>query len=421
MIPQWAIDEYLLKSKARHSISHENTEISQHLVIDGVSVTPLHSSAEPQIDESIVTTLCCIVCTELQPILSSSYTCKNPQAPHFTCSDCIRHYIIHYLNDGTNDCCKCPGHSFLCMEVLSMDDFKAIDLELSQDIFRRRAMIADPSLQPCPRCNVLTTGGTSLKKPNMICHACSNLFCYFHGAEHQGYVCETSFPKATTLQKLKNYTWKKVNTKACPKCHIPIEKNGGCSHMTCKCGYEICWECGKPWRLQIDGQAHTHNVAAFPSRTVDYRCVCHSKILWAQRLGITFGGIVLALPAVALALPGYPAIVLYRRWKAYTVRLQEKAHRRELVARRALRSQNWDSEPARRERCHDYHVNNDSETCQLCSGVRATCEHVFSDTELFVCIVCGHFELPTTCLHFYKIDAPHNCLFCGAAFQESTC
>jgi len=35
-------------------------------------------------------------------------------------------------------------------------------------------------------------------------------------------------------------TWVELNTKACPKCSFPIEKNGGCIHMTCKCGHEFC-------------------------------------------------------------------------------------------------------------------------------------------------------------------------------------
>lgn len=43
--------------------------------------------------------------------------------------------------------------------------------------------------------------------------------------------------------------WISKNTKACPKCNNPIEKNGGCMHMTCyQCKYEFCWVCGENWR-----------------------------------------------------------------------------------------------------------------------------------------------------------------------------
>jgi hypothetical protein len=37
-------------------------------------------------------------------------------------------------------------------------------------------------------------------------------------------------------------------TRTCPKCHIKIQKNGGCNHMTCvQCGTEFCWVCGEKW------------------------------------------------------------------------------------------------------------------------------------------------------------------------------
>lgn len=44
--------------------------------------------------------------------------------------------------------------------------------------------------------------------------------------------------------------WVKVNTKKCPKCQTPIQKNQGCMHMTCgKCKYEFCWLCmGDYWK-----------------------------------------------------------------------------------------------------------------------------------------------------------------------------
>lgn len=40
-----------------------------------------------------------------------------------------------------------------------------------------------------------------------------------------------------------------AHTKDCPKCHICIEKNGGCNHMQCyHCKYDFCWMCLGDWR-----------------------------------------------------------------------------------------------------------------------------------------------------------------------------
>ncbi|KAG9150384.1 hypothetical protein Leryth_014562 [Lithospermum erythrorhizon] len=38
--------------------------------------------------------------------------------------------------------------------------------------------------------------------------------------------------------------WLTANTKYCPKCHKPVEKNGGCNLVTCVCGQHFCWLCG---------------------------------------------------------------------------------------------------------------------------------------------------------------------------------
>ena len=45
----------------------------------------------------------------------------------------------------------------------------------------------------------------------------------------------------------RNSIWIKNNTRECPKCHQPIEKKVGCSHMKCICGCQFCYECNKSW------------------------------------------------------------------------------------------------------------------------------------------------------------------------------
>ncbi len=35
-----------------------------------------------------------------------------------------------------------------------------------------------------------------------------------------------------------------TGVKACPRCYVPIQKNGGCNHMRCAyCGLHYCWDC----------------------------------------------------------------------------------------------------------------------------------------------------------------------------------
>lgn len=56
----------------------------------------------------------------------------------------------------------------------------------------------------------------------------------------------------------KTLEWLKKYTQDCPKCHSPIEKNGGCNHMVCKsCSSAFCWVCLGAWT----GGSHYNCVA----------------------------------------------------------------------------------------------------------------------------------------------------------------
>jgi hypothetical protein len=47
--------------------------------------------------------------------------------------------------------------------------------------------------------------------------------------------------------------WVAANTKRCPRCKTPIEKDEGCNHMSCRnCRKEFCWICMQDWTLHSD-------------------------------------------------------------------------------------------------------------------------------------------------------------------------
>ncbi len=37
----------------------------------------------------------------------------------------------------------------------------------------------------------------------------------------------------------------KLGIKKCGNCKNGIQKNGGCNHISCKCGAHVCWKCLK--------------------------------------------------------------------------------------------------------------------------------------------------------------------------------
>lgn len=83
-------------------------------------------------------------------------------------------------------------------------------------------------------------------KCGLHCSSCTNLK---HAGLYLQVDCQTV---ATWLRKnsaeSENANWILANTKPCPKCKRPIEKNQGCMHMVCsQCRNEFCWLCLGNW------------------------------------------------------------------------------------------------------------------------------------------------------------------------------
>ena len=75
--------------------------------------------------------------------------------------------------------------------------------------------------------------------------ACGMTFCFQCSREaHAPLLCETL---TRWEDKVKDDSatgqWMSANAKRCPKCHMHIEKNGGCNWIACRCGHQFCFFC----------------------------------------------------------------------------------------------------------------------------------------------------------------------------------
>lgn len=109
-----------------------------------------------------------------------------------------------------------------------------------------------PLLRFCPGVNC--SGVIRAKEPfprRVTCKFCKATFCFKCGSEyHAPTDCGTIkkwLTKCADDSETANYI--SAHTKDCPKCHICIEKNGGCNHMQCySCRHDFCWMCLGDWK-----------------------------------------------------------------------------------------------------------------------------------------------------------------------------
>lgn len=74
------------------------------------------------------------------------------------------------------------------------------------------------------------------------------------------------------------------NTKLCPLCRRPIERNGGCLQMECLiCHCQFCWECGESWN-----HTNFYYCPAVNNRPVSRQTIRKPNIFTGQKYEITY-------------------------------------------------------------------------------------------------------------------------------------
>ncbi|QHO22747.1 hypothetical protein S83_037902 [Arachis hypogaea] len=84
------------------------------------------------------------------------------------------------------------------------------------------------------------------------CPHCHRLFCAqckvaWHGGIKYGEFMslnenEREKEDLMVMNLAKDKRWRR-----CSKCRFYVEKSQGCSHISCRCGHQFCYACGKPW------------------------------------------------------------------------------------------------------------------------------------------------------------------------------
>ncbi len=190
------------------------------------------------------------------PICFSDITSANSDSlacGHTFCASCWAGHLQSQLA-AAKACllARCPeeGCSLRVGPSLFKKHLPAADFSKYQKYLLITFTDDNRSVRWCPRpgCGLLVENAGP-KSIEVSCK-CEYVFCFDCMAEgHLPVDCETNkkwFDKHTAESG--NVNWMKANTKPCPKCKLPIEKNQGCNHMTCsQCRYEFCWICMGDW------------------------------------------------------------------------------------------------------------------------------------------------------------------------------
>ena len=203
---------------------------------------------ETRLREAASRTRDCAVCGDATLVidLPSLSSCTHDAD---VCADCYTAWLGPQLEENGWQEVKCPGQS--CKINLTYEEIKA---HASEDIFERYDVIqarnvlsADPNFRWC-RAEGCTSGQTHDVEEvgnEFVCVGCHENFCIAHeGLHDDGETCE-EYEYRTSGQKDRNERKKedeaseeavKSLAKKCPhkKCGAPIQKNGGCNHITCK-------------------------------------------------------------------------------------------------------------------------------------------------------------------------------------------
>ncbi|MCD7451582.1 putative E3 ubiquitin-protein ligase ari2 [Datura stramonium] len=204
---------------------------------------------EVDVDSSVSSsTVMCNICIE--EVAGSEVT--KMDCGHRFCNDCWTEHFIVKIKEGQSKRIRCMAHKCfaICDEAVirKLVSKRHTDLAEKFDRFLLESYIEDNKMVKwCP--SIPHCGNAIRVETDEFCEvecSCGLQFCFSCLSEaHSPCSCwmwELWTKKCRDESETVN--WITVHTKPCPKCHKPVEKNGGCNLVSCICGQAFCWLCG---------------------------------------------------------------------------------------------------------------------------------------------------------------------------------
>ena len=189
---------------------------------------------------------------ETCPICTDEISESHPEqlgCGHTYCSGCLRHYLESAPHTKTFPL-VCIGDEGACQTPISIPQIRRflqpqVFQALVEVVFRSYLDQHTEELKFCTTPDCQQIYRHTIKTRILQCPSCFSTICSACDQEaHEGMTCqERRLHKSPAEQERLFDEWVAQNGKRCPDCRSVVEKNGGCNHITCRCGAHFCWRC----------------------------------------------------------------------------------------------------------------------------------------------------------------------------------
>ncbi|KZT18823.1 hypothetical protein NEOLEDRAFT_1124945 [Neolentinus lepideus HHB14362 ss-1] len=183
---------------------------------------------------------------------------------HIYCSECLMH-LCSSASNVKQFPVKCLGDAGRCGREISIPTLsqflRPTELNHLLEVSFQTYLEHHPNeYKYCntPDCSQIYRLAASGSQPVPLqCPSCLTWICTAGHEDHPGQTCAewTIHNDPEEQERLLSVWVDEQGAKKCPSCNAIIEKDGGCNHISCRCGAHICWKC---MGLFPSGEIYTH-------------------------------------------------------------------------------------------------------------------------------------------------------------------